>query len=100
MKSKSTLTAIAEKAGVSIATVSRILNDTGRVSSATRHKVLQAMRELEQDSSLRHPGQFYQRILVLVPDFFNPFYASFTRAVSFCFNRDLFFFQITTATAI
>ena len=76
MKTKSTLTAIAEKAGVSIATVSRILNDTGRVSPATRQKVIQAMRDLEQDSSLRYPGQFYQRILVLVPDFFNPFYAN------------------------
>ena len=76
MKSKSTLTEIADKAGVSIATVSRILNDTGRVSPGTRQKVIQAMRELDQDSTLRLPGLFYQRILVLVPDFFNPFYAN------------------------
>ena len=76
MKTKSTLTQIAEKADVSIATVSRILNDTGRVSPSTRQKVIQAIRELEQDASLRYPGQFYQRILVLVPDFFNPFYAN------------------------
>ena len=76
MKTKSTLTEIAEKAGVSIATVSRILNDTGRVSPATRQKVLQAIRELEEDFSLRSCAAFYQRILVLVPDFFNPFYAN------------------------
>lgn len=76
MKTKATLSDIAEKAGVSIATVSRLLNDSGRVSPATRQKVNQAIRELEQDASLRHPGQFYQRILVLVPDFFNPFYAN------------------------
>ena len=50
MKVKSTLTQIAEKADVSIATVSRILNDTGRVSPATRQKVIQAIRELEQTS--------------------------------------------------
>jgi len=76
MKTKSTLTEIAERAGVSIATVSRILNDSGRVSPGTRQKVIQAIRDLDQDSTLRYPGQFYQRILVLVPDFFNPFYAN------------------------
>lgn len=76
MKTKSTLTEIAEKAGVSIATVSRILNDTGRVSASTRKKVIQAIHDLEQDSSIRTTTAFYQRILVLVPDFFNPFYAN------------------------
>lgn len=76
MKSKSTLSQIAGKAGVSIATVSRILNDTGRVSPATRQKVFQAIRELEYDSALKRPTPTYETILVLIPDFFNPFYAS------------------------
>jgi len=76
MKTKSTLTEIAEKAGVSIATVSRILNDSGRVSPSTRQKVIQAIRELDQDASFHYPGLSYQRILVLVPDFVNPFYAN------------------------
>lgn len=76
MKAKSTLTEIAERAGVSIATVSRILNDTGRVSPATRQKVFQAIRELEYDSALKRPTPIYQTILVLVPDFVNPFYAN------------------------
>jgi len=76
MKSKATLTQIAEKSGVSIATVSRILNDTGRVSPATRQKVLQAIRDLEYDSAMTHTASLYQTILVLVPDFVNPFYAN------------------------
>lgn len=76
MKTKSTLTQIAEKAGVSIATVSRILNDTGRVSQTTRQKVLHAIRELDYDSVLRYPTSLYQRLLIFVPDFFNPFYAN------------------------
>lgn len=75
MKSKATLTEIAEKAGVSIATVSRILNDTGRVSPATRQKVHEAIRELEYGSSLQRQMPLYQTILCLVPDFYNPFYA-------------------------
>lgn len=76
MKSKATLTQIAEKAGVSIATVSRILNDTGRVSPATRQKVLHAIRELEYDAVPGRIAPLYQSILVLVPDFVNPFYAN------------------------
>lgn len=76
MKSKSTLTQIANRAGVSIATVSRILNDTGRVSPSTRQKVLHAIRELEYDSALKRPTPVYRTILVLVPDFVNPFYAN------------------------
>ena len=76
MNTKSTLVEIAQKAGVSIATVSRFLNDTGRVSPTTRQKVLQAMRELEYDSALSRPESVLHTILVLVPDFVNPFYAS------------------------
>lgn len=76
MNTKSTLVQIAQKAGVSIATVSRFLNNTGNVSPATRQKVLQAIRELEYDSLLSTPDSGFQTILVLVPDFVNPFYAS------------------------
>ena len=76
MKSKATLVEIARKAGVSIATVSRILNDTGRVSPATRQKVLQAIRELEFDTAMTGSETIFQTILVLVPDFVNPFYAA------------------------
>ncbi len=75
MKPKATLTQIAEKAGVSIATVSRILNDTGNVSLATRQRVIQAVRELEYDSAMKRPSPVYQTILVLLPDVVNPFYA-------------------------
>ena len=38
---------ISNKAGVSIATVSRVLNGNAKVSSATRNKVLDAMKELD-----------------------------------------------------
>ena len=75
MKTKSTLTQIAGKAGVSIATVSRILNDSGRVSHATRQKVYAAIRDLEYGATLQRQMPLYQTILALVPDCSNPFYA-------------------------
>ena len=75
MHEKPTLTQIAQRAGVSIATVSRVLNGKDTVSPVTRDKVLQAMRELEFDpagSVSVAPGQ---SILALLPGFDNPFYA-------------------------
>ena len=36
---------ISKKAGVSIATVSRVLNDSAKVSAATRQRVLDVIRE-------------------------------------------------------
>ena len=58
MEGKSTLTRIAERAGVSIATVSRIINDTGRVAPATRQKVLRVSGGLPMllCQHRRHPG--------------------------------------------
>lgn len=42
-----TIYEVSELAGVSLATVSRVMNDSGRVSDKTREKVLAAMRELD-----------------------------------------------------
>ena len=75
MKQKATMTQIARQAGVSIATVSRILNGTGQVKPATRQKVLQAIQELEYSSALNSLIPAYQTILVRVSDVVNPFYA-------------------------
>lgn len=75
MKTKVTITDIAQKAGVSIATVSRILNNKGVVSAATQKRVLQVMEELQYDNSLVQDYASTNVILVFIPDFVNPFYA-------------------------
>ena len=75
MKNKVTITDIAQKAGVSTATVSRILNQKGIVKPSTQKKVLQAMEELQYDTAFVNITTSCRLILVFIPDFANPFYA-------------------------
>ncbi len=80
---KPTIYDVAEKAGVSIATVSKVINQTGRISEKTINKVNQVMDELDyQPSSVAAAltGKKTYTIGVLVPDISNPFFAEVARA--------------------
>jgi DNA-binding LacI/PurR family transcriptional regulator len=73
---KMTIEQVAAQAGVSIATVSRVLNLKDNVNPETRKKVLEAMDALNY-----HPGIFNDNpqgslIVMLVPRISNPFYNS------------------------
>jgi LacI family purine nucleotide synthesis repressor len=81
---KPTIYDVAEKAGVSIATVSKVVNNTGRISEKTRNKVVKIMRDLEyQPSSVAAAltGKQTFTIGVLVPDISNAFFAEVARAL-------------------
>ncbi len=70
---------VARKAGVSIATVSRVLNNSQSVNDETRLKILKAIRELKYQPSrvakrLRSKSGSSNLLGVLVPDIRNPFY--------------------------
>jgi len=75
---------VAEMAGVSIGTVSNVLNQPERVGAATRERVESAMASLGFVPS-RAAGQLRSRrsglIGVVVPDVGNPFWASALRGV-------------------
>lgn len=70
-----TISEIAKAADVSIATVSRVINKTGKVKPETRQKVMEVMTELNfkpktfSDNSYENSGS----ILVCLPNFQNPF---------------------------
>jgi len=72
-----TIYEVSELAGVSLATVSRVMNDSAKVSPKTREKVEAAMQELGY-----RPNSIAQSLAsscsnsvgVLVPMFFGPFY--------------------------
>lgn len=72
-----TIYEVSARAGVSLATVSRVINNSGRVSDKTRQKVLAAMAELEY-----RPNSIAQSLAsnrsnsvgILVPELHGPFF--------------------------
>ncbi len=79
---KATIYDIAKASGVSIATVSKVLNQTGRISEKTRIRVQQAVKELGYEpSSIASAlaGKNTYSIGFLVPDIHNPFFSEIVR---------------------
>jgi LacI family transcriptional regulator len=76
---------VAREAGVSIATVSRVVNDAGPVAEPTRRRVLEAIRRLNYSpnlvaKSLVHRGT--RNLALFVPDIMNPFFPAIARGVA------------------
>lgn len=77
---------IAQKAKVSIATVSRVLNNSGNVSETTRARVLKAVKELKYQPNrvakrLRSKSGSSHMLGILIPDIQNPFYVDVLRGI-------------------
>jgi LacI family transcriptional regulator, repressor for deo operon, udp, cdd, tsx, nupC, and nupG len=75
---------VAQKAGVSVATVSRVLNNATSVSPKTRLKVENAIKELNYEPSMlgRNLRNSESRLLlVLLPSISNPFYSDIINGI-------------------
>ncbi|WP_307719803.1 LacI family DNA-binding transcriptional regulator [Paenibacillus kobensis] len=73
---------IAKHANVSAMTVSRVINNTGRISDKTRMKVRQVMAELNYVPNAMARGLVLQKtniVSLLVTDITNPFYTTVAR---------------------
>ena len=71
---------VAKRAGVGVATVSRMLNDSGYVSADARVKIEAAMKELDYTPNELARNLYRKKtgiIAVLVPNVSNPFFAEF-----------------------
>lgn len=80
-----TLKDVAELAGVSIATVSRVLNDPTKVAEGSRLKVMAAVEKLGYSSnllakSLRQDG--LNAVYVLLPSLSDPYFAQMHQGIS------------------
>jgi LacI family transcriptional regulator len=73
-----TIYAVAEAAGVSIATVSRVLQGAGRVAEATREKVLVAARSLDYlpgGSARALAAKKHEAVGLMLPELTGPYFA-------------------------
>ena len=79
-----TLDDVAQAAGVSTATVSRVINDVPRVASATRERVLEAVERLRYTPNFAGRSLATRRTYTLgliITDITNPFYPAVVRGV-------------------
>jgi len=75
---------IAKAANVSIATVSKVMNKSGRISDKTRKRVMDIMSEMNYQPSVVASALTKKRtytIGLLIPDLANPFFAEIARSV-------------------
>lgn len=69
---------VARRANVSVATVSRVINQSDKVKANTRNHVLSVMSEMgygENKAAGAETKKKVKRILVILPDVVNPFYS-------------------------
>jgi LacI family transcriptional regulator len=82
---------VAQRAGVSTATVSHVLNDTRFVREETRQKVLAAIDALQYQPSVIARGlatNATQTVGLIISDITNPFFTAVARGVEDELNRD------------
>lgn len=86
-----TINDVAKHAGVSVATVSRVINGNAKVSPETITKVKQAIAELDYRPNLLGRAlrkTRSERILVLLPNIANPFYAEIVKGIEDVANKN------------
>lgn len=77
MKSKVTYEEIAKISGISLSTISRVVNKSPSVTEKTRQKVIEAMRQSGINTSELDltPSRSRNTIIFNVPSLYNPFYS-------------------------
>ncbi len=79
-----TIRDVAKKAGVSIATVSRVINNKGKIRKETEEIVQQAIKDLSYTPNMVARGLSSRRsyaVALIVPTITNPFFPEMARAV-------------------
>ena len=72
---------VAELAGVSQATVSRVLNEKPGVAEATHREVLRALAQLGYEPTGMRPARRTQLVGLIVPELDNPVFPRFAQAI-------------------
>ncbi|MHA6259786.1 LacI family DNA-binding transcriptional regulator [Sporosarcina sp. CAU 1771] len=75
---------VAKESGVSIATVSKVINNTGNMRDSTRERVKEAMKKLNYQPSMMATaltGKGTKTLGLLVPDISNPFFSEIAKTI-------------------
>jgi DNA-binding LacI/PurR family transcriptional regulator len=81
---KVTIYDVAEKAGVSTATVSKVINNRGKISEKTKEKVFQIMKDLNYEPNMSAAALTVKKsytIGLTMPNLANPFFAEIARKI-------------------
>lgn len=81
---KVTIYDVAREANVSIATVSKVINNTGRIGEKTKRKVEEVMKRLDYQPNMMASalmGKQTKTIGLLIPDLANPFFSELARSI-------------------
>lgn len=81
-----TIKDVAKKAGVTVTTVSRVLNNRGYISEVTRKKVYEAMKELNYQPNELARSLYRKKsylIGLLIPNVAHPFFAELTGYIEY-----------------
>lgn len=88
---RTTISDVAERAGVSASTVSHVINETRHVNPETKYKVLNAMQELDYYSSIQAKALATGRtntIGLIVSDISNPFFPQIIQGIEQLASKD------------
>ncbi|HSL43380.1 MAG TPA: LacI family DNA-binding transcriptional regulator [Anaerolineales bacterium] len=81
-KKSITIKDLADKANVSIASVSRVINNDPSVRPDIRQAVEQAIKELNYEPKTRNRNGITNRIGLLIPDITNPYFSLLIKAIA------------------
>lgn len=103
-KKQPSIVDVAKKAGVSISTISRAMNNKDRLNPHTYERVQRAMRELEYRKTGRNSGSARVRtVAVVVPTVLDPFFSVVLHgidAISKTYNYNILLFDSMNSTDI
>ncbi|GAJ26231.1 ribose operon repressor [Liquorilactobacillus sucicola DSM 21376 = JCM 15457] len=92
MGKKMSIKEIAKLSGVSVSTVSRVINDNGRFSEDTRQRVLKTIKKYNYQTNTLAKGLRMRRsntIGIIVPDLSNTFFSSLVEKMENQFFRKI-----------
>jgi LacI family transcriptional regulator len=85
-----TIKDVSKLAGVSVATVSRVLNNSGYVKEETKNSIMKAMKNLNYTPNIMArglAGKNTSTVALLVPDILNPYFPEVARAIEDAANQ-------------